>query len=75
MKSKLGATALWMSSVVIVSLITASQAFAFGSFTPPATSEPPASTPAVPEFDGPGAIAAIALLVSVAAIVYHKLRK
>lgn len=30
---------------------------------------------AAPEFDGPGAIAAIALLVSVVAIIYQRARK
>jgi hypothetical protein len=73
MKSKLSATALWMSSAVIAGLMTMNQAFAVGSYTPPPA--PTSSTPAVPEFDGPGAIAAIALLVSVVAIVYQKMRK
>lgn len=30
--------------------------------------------PAVPEFDGPGGVAAIALLASVVAIVFHRAR-
>jgi hypothetical protein len=59
-----GATAL------LLCLVTISQAFAgFFTFTPNPT------PPAVPEFDGPGAIAAIALLVGVVAILYQKVRK
>lgn len=62
MKSKVGPAALWMSSAVIMSLMMVDQAFAgFVSFTPP-----------VPEFDGPGAIAAIALLASVGAIFFGR---
>jgi hypothetical protein len=57
-KMKVGATAL-------LSLMTTSQAFA--GFFPP----PPA---AVPEFDGPSGIAAIALLVSVGAIFFGRSR-
>ncbi len=60
-----GATAL------LAWLVTIDQAFAgFFNFTP----NPP-TPPAVPEFDGPGAIAAIALLVGVVAILYQKVRK
>jgi hypothetical protein len=67
MKSKVGPAALWMSFAVIMSLMMVDQAFAgFGSFTPPP------SAPPVPEFDGPGAIAAIALLASVGAIFFGR---
>jgi hypothetical protein len=60
-----GATAL------LICLMTINQAFAgFFNFTP----NPPAP-PAVPEFDGPSAIAASALLVGVVAILYQKVRK
>jgi hypothetical protein len=73
MKSKVGQAALWMSSAVITSLMMVDQAFAgFGSFTPPSS---PPSTPPVPEFDGPGAIAAIALLAGFAAVLYQKIKK
>ena len=74
MKSKVGQAALWMSSAVFTSLMMVDQAFAgFGSFTPPPSAPP--STPPVPEFDGPGAIAAIALLAGFAAVLYQKIRK
>lgn len=59
MTTKVSAAALLMS------LMTIDQAFAgYWNIVP---------TP-VPEFDGPGAIAAIALLASVAAIVVRKSR-
>jgi hypothetical protein len=45
-----------------------------GFFNVPPPSAPPTPKP-IPEIDGPGAIAAIALLGSVAAIVYQKMRK
>lgn len=61
MKMKVGAAAL------LTSLMTIDQAFA-GSFLPVITPEP------VPEFDGPGGIAAIALLVSVGAILFSRSR-
>lgn len=60
-KMKVGAAAL-------LSLMAASQAFAGFFPTPPA---PPA---AVPEFDGPSGIAAIALLVSIGAIFFSRSR-
>ncbi len=67
---KAGATA------VFVSFITVSEAFAWCGLTgdcglTPATTEPVAT----PEFDGPGAVAAIALLVSIAAVIYQRVRK
>jgi hypothetical protein len=58
MKMKVGAAALLMS------LMTIDQAFAGFFFVPPP----------IPEFDGPGAIAAIALLTSVVAIAFHRSR-
>jgi len=59
------------ASALLICLATIDQAVAgFFNITP----NPP-STPAVPEFDGPGAIAAIALLVGVVAILYQKIRK
>lgn len=71
MKLILGRTALWTSHAVLLCVITLDQAFAgIFKFTP----APPAPTP-IPEFNGPGAIAAVVLLVSVAAIVYQKMRK
>jgi hypothetical protein len=71
MMLKVGTAALWMSSAVTMSLIMVDQAFAgFGSFTPP----PPAA-PAVPEINGPGALAVIALLVSLGVVFYNKVRK
>jgi len=67
---QVGATALLICVMMI------DQAYAgFFNFTPNPTTTPEPSTPAVPEFSGPGAIAAIALLVSVVAIVYQKMRK
>jgi hypothetical protein len=61
MKMKVGAAALLMS------LMTVDQAFAgFFNIVPPPTP--------IPEFDGPGAIAAIALLTSVVAIAFHRSR-
>ena len=73
MKLILGRTALWISHAVLLCVVTLDQAFAgIFKFTP----APPAPTPTpIPEIDGPGAIAAIALLGSVAAIVYQKMRK
>jgi hypothetical protein len=73
MKSKVGRAAQCMSFAAIMSFVMVHQAFAYGSFTPPST--PPPSAPAVPEFDGPGALAAIALLVSLGIVFYNKLRK
>jgi hypothetical protein len=62
MKMKVGAAALLMC------LVTANQAFAgYVTITPP-------PTPAIPEFDGPGAIAAVALLASAVAIAFHRSR-
>ncbi len=67
MMLKVGTAALWMSSAVTMSLIMVDQAFAgFGSFTPP---------PPVPEINGPGALAVIALLVSIGVVLYNKVRK
>ncbi|MGP1667586.1 MAG: hypothetical protein ACTS5I_17125 [Rhodanobacter sp.] len=64
MKVKVGAAALAMS------LMTIDQAFAgWFNITPPAPGPAP-----IPEFDGPGAVAAIALLASVAAIILQKSR-
>ena len=58
MKMKVGAAALLMS------LMTIDQAFAgYVAIVPP-----------VPEFDGPGAIAAIALLGSIVAVAFHRSR-
>jgi len=66
-----GAAALFMS------LFTASQALADDAFCNwTGTCGGGGSTPAaVPEFDGPGAIAVVALLVSVVAIIYQRARK
>jgi hypothetical protein len=66
-----GTTALFMS------LFTASQALADDAFCNwTGTCGGGGSTPAaVPEFDGPGAIAVVALLVSVVAIIYQRARK
>jgi hypothetical protein len=64
MKMKVGAAALLMS------LVTANQAFAgYLNLVPPSTSPRP-----IPEFDGPGAIAAVALLASAVAIAFHRSR-
>ena len=61
MKLKIGAATLLMTLVAI------DQAAAgFFRVTP--------NPPPVPEFDGPGAVAAIALLASVAAILLQKTR-
>jgi hypothetical protein len=63
MKMKVGAAALLMSLMAI------DQAFAgFFNIVPPPEPKP------IPEFDGPGAIAAIALLASVVAIAFHRAR-
>jgi hypothetical protein len=70
MKSKLSAIALSTSSAVVAGLMTVSQAFATGSYTPPA-----APAPSVPEINGPGALAVIALLVSLGVVFYNKVRK
>jgi len=67
MKSKLSAIALSMSSAVVAGLMTVNQAFATGSYTPP---ESP-----VPEINGPGALAVVALLVGLGVIFYNKVRK
>jgi len=72
MKSKVGRTAQWMSFAVIMSFMMVDQAFAYGSFTPAASPTPPA---AVPEINGPGALAVIALLVSLGVVFYNKVRK
>ncbi len=62
MKMKVGAAALLMGVMI-------DRAFAgYTNITPP-------PQPPVPEFDGPGAIAAVALLTSVAAIMFHKTRR
>jgi hypothetical protein len=70
---KIGTTAMLMS------LITVNQAFAWclwgkiGTTCGGSGSTPPApTTPAAPEIDGAGAMVAIALLVSIAAIVYRR---
>ncbi|HEX9881212.1 MAG TPA: hypothetical protein VGA65_01770 [Hyphomicrobium sp.] len=58
-----------------ICVMTIDQAVAgFFHFTPNPT-PPPTPPPAVPEFDGLGAVAAIALLVSVVAIIYQRARK
>jgi hypothetical protein len=60
-------TNMKVGAAALLSLMTTSQAFAGWFPTPP--------TPAaVPEFDGPSGIAAIALLVSVAAIFFSRSR-
>jgi hypothetical protein len=66
-----------VATAVSMSLITAGQALADDAFCnwlgtcSSGGSEPAAA----PEFDGPGAIAAIALLVSIVAIIYQKARR
>jgi heme A synthase len=53
------------AAALAICVMTVDQAFAgFFSFTP-----------SVPEFDGVGAVAALALLVSVVAIVYQRARR
>jgi hypothetical protein len=67
MKVQLNRAALWTAFAVVMSLTMVDQAFAgFGSFTPPPTPEP------IPEIDGPAGLAAIALLSSVAAIMFGR---
>ena len=57
-----------------ICVMTIDQAVAgFFHFTPNPTPTP--TPPAVPEFDGLGAVAAIALLVSVVAIIYQRARR
>lgn len=63
MKMKVGATALLMSLMAIDRAIAGYTVITY----------PP--KPAVPEFDGPGAIAAIALLAGIASIVLQKSRR
>jgi len=65
MKSNVGAAALVMGLALLASFIAPDQALA-GFFNVP---------PPVPEIDGPGAIAAVALLAGVVAILYQKIRK
>jgi hypothetical protein len=68
MKVQLNRAAIWMTFAVVMSLMMVDQAFAgFVSYTPP----PPTPEP-VPEIDGPAGIAAIALLSSVAAVMFGK---
>jgi hypothetical protein len=54
------------AAAFLMSLMTIGQAFA-GSFVPVITTS-------VPEFDGPSGIAAIALLVSVGAVLFSRSR-
>ena len=66
-RMKVGATALLMCFAMI------DRAYAgFFHITPAPT--PPPAPPAVPEFDGAGAIAAIALLVSIGAVLLGRSR-
>lgn len=68
MKVQLNRAAIWMTFAVVMSLVMVDQAFAgFVSYTPP----PPTPEP-VPEIDGPAGIAAIALLSSVAAVMFGR---
>jgi hypothetical protein len=54
-------------TAALLGLATVDQAFAgFFKFTP--------NPPPVPEFDGSGAIAAVALLASVGALLFYRLR-
>jgi hypothetical protein len=64
-----GATALLMT------LITVNQALADSPFCNWTAAGCGGDAAAVPEFNGPGAIAAIALLVSIGAVFYNKVRK
>jgi hypothetical protein len=65
-RTKVFATALLMCLAMV------DQAFAgFFHITPAPTPPPP---PAVPEFDGTGAVAAIALLVSIGAVLLRRSR-
>jgi hypothetical protein len=63
------------ASALLLGLAAMNNAHAgFFSFKPnPPAPTPPA--PPVPEFDGPGAIAAIALLASVGALLFYRFRK
>jgi hypothetical protein len=65
---KVSATALLMS------LITAHQAFALCLFGLGDCSGGGSEVAAVPEFDGPGGVAAIALLVGIVALLYNRMR-
>jgi hypothetical protein len=67
MKVQLNRAALWTTFAVVMSLMLVDQAFAgFVSYTPPPTPEP------IPEIDGPAGMAAIALLSSVAAVMFGR---
>lgn len=56
------------TTVAMLGVATLDQAFAgFFKVTP--------TPPPVPEFDGPGAIAAIALLASVGALLFYQFKK
>jgi hypothetical protein len=56
------------ATAALLGLATVDQAFAgFFKFTP----NPP---PPVPEFDGSGVVAAVALLASVGALLFYRLR-
>jgi len=68
MKVRVGAAALLMT------LATIDQAFA-GFFKIVPTPTPTPTPSPVPEFDGSGAIAAIALLASIVAIIFSRSRK
>ncbi len=66
---KAGTTAMFMSFLMV------SEAFAWCGLTGDCGLTPAAEPVAAPEFDGPGAVAAIALLVSIVAVVYQRARR
>lgn len=64
---KIGATAL------LFCLLALDRAYAgFFDITPAPPPAPPPGPPPVPEFDGTGSIAAIALLASIVALLYSR---
>jgi hypothetical protein len=66
------------TAALLLTLVTANQSFAwclFGGIGTTCGGDGGSGPTAAPEFDGPGAIAAIALLVSVVAILYQRARK
>lgn len=69
-----------VGTAIFLSLITVNQAFAwclFGGIGTTCGTETSGGggAAAVPEFDGPGAIAAIALLASIGALLFYRIKR